>query len=55
MTKILDSDVLDANTLALLFATWAPNTTTTYGKTIPVYFGFCDEYILALLATAPAH
>jgi hypothetical protein len=55
MTKILGSDVLDASTLALLSATWAPNTTTTYGNTIPVYFDFCDEHIFALLATAPAH
>jgi hypothetical protein len=35
MTKILSSDVLDAKTLALLSATWAPRTSVaTYGSTI---------------------
>jgi hypothetical protein len=44
MTKIIDSDLLGANTLTLLSAAWAAKTTITNGRTIPRYFDFCDEH-----------
>jgi hypothetical protein len=40
MTKILGSDILDAKTLALLSASWAHDTTMTYGSYIRRYFEF---------------
>jgi hypothetical protein len=55
MTKILGSDVLGAETLALLSATWAPNTATTYRSTIRRYFDFRDEHMLAPVAATPGH
>jgi site-specific recombinase XerD len=54
--KILGSHVLGAKTLALLSATRAPNTSTTYGSVIRRYFDVCQEHRLATpLATTPAH
>jgi site-specific recombinase XerD len=44
-----------AQTLALLSATWAPSTTTTYGNTIRRYFDFREEQRLAPLAPTPAN
>jgi hypothetical protein len=55
MTMFLGSDVLNAKTVALLSAAWAPSTTTTCGSTIRRCFNFCEEHILAPLAAAPAH
>jgi site-specific recombinase XerD len=55
ITKVLGSDVLGVKTPALLFASWAPSTTPTYGITIRRYFDFCAEHMLAPLAVTPAH
>jgi hypothetical protein len=55
MTKNIGFDALGATTLALLFAAWAPSTSTTYGSTIRRYFDFSEEHSLAPLAATPAH
>jgi hypothetical protein len=35
--------VLGAQTLSLLTAAWAPNTSATYGSLIQRYFEFCED------------
>jgi hypothetical protein len=55
MTIILGSDALGGTTLALLFAAWAPSTSSTYGNAIRRHFDFCEEHRLEPLAATPAH
>jgi hypothetical protein len=50
MTQISGFDVLGANTLAFLSASWIPSTIATYG-----YFYLCDKYKLAPLAITPVY
>jgi hypothetical protein len=50
ITQISGFDVLGANTLAFLSASWIPSTVATSG-----YFDLCYTYKLAPLATTPVH
>jgi hypothetical protein len=55
MTKVVGADALGAKAIALLAATSAPNTASTYGSTIRRYFDFYNDYMLVPLAATPAH
>jgi hypothetical protein len=55
INKILGSDVLGADILALISVAWAPITATAYGRALRGYFDFRDEHILASIPSPPAH
>jgi hypothetical protein len=54
MSRIIEKDVMGAQTLSLLTTTWASNSSATYGNTIKGYFAFCEDQPLVPFAGNPA-